>query len=63
MITGDADKYSFNEGDSPKGETLDLSFALGETASIEQQTMMEKMNHIIGAYDKIVESINSKKRN
>lgn len=61
MISGDADKYNFNEGEKTKsGETLDLSFALGETASIEEQTMMDKMNNMIGAYNKIKESLDSK---
>lgn len=60
MITGDADKYTFNEGESGKSETLDLSYATGETASIEQQTMMEKMNHMIMTYKKIEDEIKAK---
>lgn len=59
MVSGDATSYNFNDGEK-KGETMDISFALGETATIEQQTMMEKMNHIINTYRLIEKSIEDK---
>lgn len=55
MVTGDVENYEFSEGKT--GETIDLAFALGETASIEQQSIMERMNNMIGTYEKIEEEI------